>query len=81
MPAFFVKTPVGFDQIAFEELIKDNIEKATKDGLLRPNSVDPVNGKNSGNNLGPGTPVISPSSACIPVRTVNRPIIQRTTFP
>ncbi len=29
-----------------------------KDGKLRPNSVDSLFGDNSGNNLGPGTPVI-----------------------
>src|SRR4029079_19390684 len=34
------------------------VAKATKDGKLRPNSVDSLTGKNSGDNLGPGTTVI-----------------------
>ena len=29
-----------------------------RDGKLRPNSVDSLTGENSGNNLGPGTPII-----------------------
>ena len=58
MPTFIIKTPVGFDQIALEEQILEAVAKATKAGKLRPNSVDSLTGKNSGNNLGPGTPVI-----------------------
>lgn len=58
MPTFFVATPVGFDQITLEEQIREAIAKATKAGKLRPNSVDSLTGKNSGDNLGPGTPVI-----------------------
>ena len=58
MPTFIVKTPVGFDQITLEEQIREAVAKATKAGKLRPNSVDSLTGKNSGNNLGPGTPVI-----------------------
>src|SRR5262245_421097 len=57
MPTFFVATPVGFDQITLEEQIKDAVARATKAGKLRPNSVDSLTGKNSGDNLGPGTPV------------------------
>src|SRR6185369_7791977 len=49
---------VGFDQITLEEEIRAAVAKATKAGKLRPNSVDSLTGKNSGNNLGPGTPVI-----------------------
>lgn len=58
MPTFFVKTPVGFDQITLEEQIRVQVARATKAGKLRPNSVDSLTGKNSGDNLGPGTPVI-----------------------
>ena len=58
MPTFIVTTPVGFDQIQFEEQIRDAVARATKAGKLRPNSVDSLTGKNSGDNLGPGTPVI-----------------------
>jgi len=38
--------------------IMEAIAEATKRGKLRPNSVDSITGKNSGNNLGPGTPVV-----------------------
>ncbi|MGQ0637293.1 MAG: FumA C-terminus/TtdB family hydratase beta subunit [Planctomycetaceae bacterium] len=58
MPTFYVGTPVGFDQIALEEQIREQVARATQAGTLRPNSVDSLTGKNSGNNLGPGTPVI-----------------------
>jgi fumarate hydratase class I len=58
MPTFFVHTPVGFNQILLRREILAAVEAATKRGKLRPNSVDSITGKNSGNNLGPGTPVI-----------------------
>jgi fumarate hydratase class I len=53
---FFVKAPVGFDQMAFEAAAKAAVAEATAKGYLRQNSVDSVTGKNSGNNLGPGSP-------------------------
>jgi fumarate hydratase class I len=55
---FFVKVPVGSDQIAFEVAAKAAVGEATAKGYLRQNSVDSVTGKNSGNNLGPGSPTI-----------------------
>jgi fumarate hydratase class I len=57
-PAFRVRTPVGHDQIRLETAIHDAIREATRAGKLRPNSVDSLSGKNSGDNLGPGTPSI-----------------------
>ena len=36
--------------------IREAVAEATRRGKLRPNSVDSITGKNSGNNLGPGTP-------------------------
>ena len=41
-----------------KKAIREAVAEATKRGKLRPNSVDSLTGKNSGNNLGPGTPVI-----------------------
>jgi fumarate hydratase class I len=38
--------------------IREAISEATKLGKLRPNSVDSITGANSGDNLGPGTPVM-----------------------
>ena len=58
MPTFEIKTPVGVNQIAIRKQILEAIAEATKRGKLRPNSVDSITGKNSGDNLGPGTPVI-----------------------
>jgi fumarate hydratase, class I len=58
MPTFEVKTPVGANQIVIKQQIRAAIAEATKRGKLRPNSVDSITGENSGDNLGPGTPVI-----------------------
>jgi fumarate hydratase, class I len=57
-PTFEIKTPVGVNQIAMRREIESAIAEATRRGKLRPNSVDSLTGKNSGNNLGPGTPAI-----------------------
>ncbi len=53
---FFVKAPKGFDQNEFIKTAKDAVIQATEKGYLRQNSVDPLTGTNSGNNLGPGSP-------------------------
>jgi fumarate hydratase class I len=58
MPTFEVKVPVGLNQIWMKEQIRAAIAEATRRGKLRPNSVDSITGKNSGDNLGPGTPII-----------------------
>ena len=58
MPTFEVKTPVGVNQIDLKKQIRDAVAEATRRGKLRPNSVDSLTGENSGNNLGPGTPII-----------------------
>src|SRR5580765_1328659 len=58
MPTFVVHTPVGVNQIRIKKSILEAVAEATKFGKLRPNSVDSLTGKNSGNNLGEETPVI-----------------------
>jgi fumarate hydratase class I len=58
MPTFEVKVPVGANQIWMRQQIRDAVAEATKRGKLRPNSVDSITGENSGNNLGPGTPIV-----------------------
>jgi fumarate hydratase, class I len=58
LPTFKIKTPVGVNQIEIKKAIYQAIAEATKNGKLRPNSVDSLTGKNSGDNLGGGTPVI-----------------------
>src|SRR6266851_864317 len=58
MPTFFVHTPVGVNQIRIRKAIHEAVAEATRRGKLRPNSVDSLTGKNSGDNLGDETPVI-----------------------
>ncbi len=54
---FYIDVPKNFDQMLFEREAKKAVSLATKKGYLRQNSVDSLTGANSGNNLGPGTPV------------------------
>jgi fumarate hydratase class I len=54
---FYAATPVGFDQLELEQLCKEAVAEATAKGYLRQNSVESVTGRNTGNNLGPGSPV------------------------
>jgi fumarate hydratase, class I len=58
MPTFEVRVPVGADQIWMRRQIREAVAEATRRGKLRPNSVDSITGENSGDNLGPGTPII-----------------------
>jgi fumarate hydratase, class I len=58
MPTFEIKTPVGADQLVMKREIREAISETTRRGKLRPNSVDSISGANSGDNLGPGTPVM-----------------------
>jgi fumarate hydratase class I len=55
---FYVDCPIGTDQIEFEEIAKEAVKEATARGYLRQNSVDSLTGKNSGTNVGPGSPVL-----------------------
>jgi len=58
MPTFFIHTPVGANQLEMKRWIREAISEATKSGKLRENSVDSLTGKNSGDNLGLGTPIM-----------------------
>ncbi|MEK4427067.1 fumarate hydratase [Solibacillus sp. FSL K6-1523] len=58
LPTFKVYTPVGVNQLEIKAAIKKAIVATTADAKLRPNSVDSLTGKNSGDNLGEGLPVI-----------------------
>lgn len=58
MPTFEVKVPVGANQIWMKARIREAVAEATRGGKLRPNSVDSITGENSGDNLGPGTPIV-----------------------
>lgn len=56
---FRVRCPNKSDYRGIEESIRNAIIRATDEALLRKNSVNPITGENSGNNLGPGTPQIN----------------------
>ncbi|MEP6757008.1 MAG: FumA C-terminus/TtdB family hydratase beta subunit [Chthonomonadales bacterium] len=58
MPTFHIHCPVGVNQLVIRKAIETAIIEATKTGKLRPNSVDSITGKNSGFNIGPGSPVV-----------------------
>jgi fumarate hydratase class I len=54
---FYIETPKGIDQLSLAELAREAVMEATDKGYLRQNSVDSITGKNTGNNLGAGSPV------------------------
>jgi fumarate hydratase class I len=58
MPTFEVRVPRASDQIWMRQQIREAVARATALGKLRPNSVDSITGENSGDNLGPGTPIV-----------------------
>jgi fumarate hydratase class I len=58
MPTFEIKAPAGVDEMLVSEAIGEAVAEATRMGALRPNSVDSLTGKNPGDNVGPGTPVV-----------------------
>jgi fumarate hydratase class I len=57
MPTFFIRTPAGANQLEIRSAAREAIAEATRRGKLRPNSVDSITGKNTGDNLSESTPV------------------------
>lgn len=55
---FFIDYGPDYRQKQLTEAIHEATAEATANYYLRPNAVDSVTGKNSGNNLGLGTPII-----------------------
>jgi fumarate hydratase class I len=51
-PIFYVQYPEGWSTRKLREQIRNAIVAATKKSYLRPNAVDSITDKNSGNNLG-----------------------------
>jgi fumarate hydratase class I len=51
-PIFYVYYPPGWSTRQLRQQIEAAVVQATKKAYLRPNSVDSISGKNSGNNLG-----------------------------
>lgn len=56
---FFVKSSDEWNWEDIKEILTEAVQKATKEGILRPNAVDAVTGKNSGDNTGVGLPYFS----------------------
>jgi len=51
-PIFYVKTPEGWSTLKLKQQIRTALAEATRKSYMRPNAVDAVYDKNSGNNLG-----------------------------
>ena len=58
VPVFFLKVPAGFSHLKLREEIFKATRIATREIPLRPNAVDVLTDKNSGDNTGIGFPVI-----------------------
>jgi fumarate hydratase class I len=58
MPLFFVNHPANVNRDLLARAIREAVIRATGKEYLRPNAVDAVSGKNSGNNIGKGFPSI-----------------------
>ena len=58
MPLFEVAAPRGVSILAIEKAAAKATEVATASGFLRPNSVDTLSGKNTGNAPGRGMPIV-----------------------
>lgn len=58
VPTFYIKIPRGLSQSSLRETIKEATVMATGKVPLRPNAVDILQDKNSGDNTGLGFPVI-----------------------
>ncbi len=57
-PIFYVYYPEGWSTLKLRAQIQAALAEATQRAYLRPNAVNPVTGKNSGNNIGEGVPTI-----------------------
>ena len=55
-PIFYVYYPTGWSTIALKKQIREAVAQATAKSYLRPNSVETLSGKNTGNNLGDDFP-------------------------
>jgi len=56
-PIFWVHYPGSYSQTELRRNMKEAVQAASEIPYLRPNAVDSITGKNSGDNLGNGVPV------------------------
>ena len=60
VPIFFIKAPEKNElDFSIRKTIEESVKRATKSVPLRPNIVDPLTRKNSGDNTGEGHPLIN----------------------
>ncbi|HIC89428.1 MAG TPA: fumarate hydratase [Anaerolineae bacterium] len=57
-PIFYVYYPMGWSTLELQSQIRAAVAEATRRFYLRPNAVDSLTGKNTGNNLGDSIPSI-----------------------
>ena len=57
-PIFYLSYPVGMSQRALREQIRSAVRIATERAYLRPNAVEALSGKNSGDNTGEDFPAL-----------------------
>jgi len=55
-PIFYVYYPTGWSTLTLKKQIREAVAEATARSYLRPNSVETLTGKNTGNNLGDDFP-------------------------
>ena len=55
---FYIDFPKGDDEAKYRAAIEEAAKEATGKQYLRPNAVNPITGKNSGNNIGINAPYI-----------------------
>ena len=55
-PIFYVYYPTGWSTLTLKRQIREAVAEATARAYLRPNSVETLSGKNTGNNLGEDFP-------------------------
>ncbi len=55
-PIFYVYYPTGWSTLALKKQIREAVAEATTKSYLRPNSVETLSGRNTGNNLGDDFP-------------------------
>jgi fumarate hydratase, class I len=58
VPIFFVSAPKGTPYIETVETLREAVRRATRAVPLRANAVDPVTGRNTGDGVGDGIPVV-----------------------
>jgi fumarate hydratase class I len=57
-PIAYFHYPEGWSTLKLKAQFEAALKEATKRAYLRPNAVNPVTGKNTGDNVGAGTPVL-----------------------